>query len=861
MTQASVMEKLKERFQAPLPEFYQRRIVFWQDEEGAFAQEVEELELKDVKIIKLTGSNNFNVKRTLLETDPDSDYLVYNPLVYEDMADNWLLDVELYSETFRADYLSLLMEEMDLPSTPGLRRTMKAYERFFKNRERREKMAALAETVSNGDELELAVMTVLTGAQNPRPASVITAVLMQGLEKEAHPALQSMEKFGRLEAFWEMVSRHTGYMEEEEKPLKQLAAHLLITALSQTIHESSLKGLEAYISYPHRAFCYALVHDWMHSDGDEALYHLCREVEETLDLVNRFDQMEIGDYINSEGFPCINECILRRFLQEIGEHVIKVEEIIDTVEKRRTLKWYKRVQYYYEGILQVAWMQQFYQAHITGLQAADVQNLWNAYIQDYYRMDTYYRGFHLAFSKGLKRSNTVLDDLYKGVAEYVEGLYKQWYLNQLGSLWTELAQPMLEEKGWLQGISRQQDFYATQVQPVVDEGNRVFIIVSDALRYEVAAQLSEELGMDGRGKRTMEARQGIFPTTTKYGMAALLPHKKMEADLEGRVLVDGMPTEGTKAREKVLQKACADSVAIGYKDFIAMRKADRRHATTGMKVVYLYHNTIDAVGDKAATEDDVFEACDDAVAEIKNLVRIISNDLSGTTVVITADHGFIYTYHPLAESEKAEKSFLTGEVREPGRRYALAVKESSAEHMVRIPMMVESEEELVGYAPRNYLRIKQQGGGQRFVHGGISLQEIVVPVLTYKSIRKASKQYREVTNAPVMLVSESRKVSNSLFALDFYQKEPVGGNVQPAEYEVYMADINGQPVSDRQRIIADKTSQQGSDRMFRLRFSLRSMEFSKTESYYMVMVDRKTQEVLERMEFQIDITFTSDFGF
>ncbi len=41
----------------------------------------------------------------------------------------------------------------------------------------------------------------------------------------------------------------------------------------------------------------------------------------------------------------------------------------------------------------------------------------------------------------------------------------------------------------------------------------------------------------------------------------------------------------------------------------------------------------------------VFPACDDAIAEIKNLVRIIVNEFGGTNILITADHGFLYTYN------------------------------------------------------------------------------------------------------------------------------------------------------------------------------------------------------------------------
>lgn len=84
-----------------------------------------------------------------------------------------------------------------------------------------------------------------------------------------------------------------------------------------------------------------------------------------------------------------------------------------------------------------------------------------------------------------------------------------------------------------------------------------------------------------------------------------------------------------------------------------MKQSQRRELVSGADVVYIYHNTIDAVGDKANTEHQVFEACADALEELKNLVRLIVNSMSGSKILITADHGFLYAHEPLTESEKS----------------------------------------------------------------------------------------------------------------------------------------------------------------------------------------------------------------
>ena len=107
MSTESIQFNLKERFAAPLPEFYRRRIIFWQDEDREFESTLDELELPGVNIIKLTGTNNFAVKKLLLHDDLTGNYLIYNPFSYASPQDNWLRDIELYSEEFRADYYSI----------------------------------------------------------------------------------------------------------------------------------------------------------------------------------------------------------------------------------------------------------------------------------------------------------------------------------------------------------------------------------------------------------------------------------------------------------------------------------------------------------------------------------------------------------------------------------------------------------------------------------------------------------------------------------------------------------------------------------------------------------------------------------
>lgn len=157
--------------------------------------------------------------------------------------------------------------------------------------------------------------------------------------------------------------------------------------------------------------------------------------------------------------------------------------------------------------------------------------------------------------------------------------------------------------------------------------------------------------------------------------------------------------------------------------------------------------------------------------------------------------------------------------------------------------------------------MKKQGGGMNFVHGGISLQEMVVPVIDFQNMRASSKEFVDVKKAILQLISQSRKVSNSIFSLDFYQKEAVSGKVAATTYKIHRQMQAAWRLVIKKTIIADKTSSNGSDRVFHTRFTLKSLEFKKTETYYLTIVEKESGTVADRIEFTIDIAFVNDFDF
>src|SRR5699024_11206044 len=84
-------------------------------------------------------NNQFYTKHLLEEEDPTSSYLIYTNLDLESEK-NWLYDTAMYSKTFYADKLSLIMK--DLSMDQALRPIVQQYFNFFNLKENMQRLKA-----------------------------------------------------------------------------------------------------------------------------------------------------------------------------------------------------------------------------------------------------------------------------------------------------------------------------------------------------------------------------------------------------------------------------------------------------------------------------------------------------------------------------------------------------------------------------------------------------------------------------------------------------------------------------------------------------------------------------------------------
>ena len=366
------------------------------------------------------------------------------------------MDIVLYSEEFRADLVSILMEEMGMAQTPALRSGFKKYRKFFNAKDRRNKVKIQKGSIATLEGLQLAIMAALAGSKAAKPTHILKAVLKGGLVAEENRVYQDFVNYGVDEIFWRLVNRGTGH--QAEKPeLGKLAIHILLTAATRTIRPELWKGLEESISVPHQSNCYDFVSAWLHEWDDYDLKEIALTVEDELNLHKRFIKLDVDDLLDTELFPCVNEVILVKLMRDIGDHIIDADSIKSIVEKRCTCVWYDDVRNFYDGLFQVANMQEFYKKHADGFHTVAPKVLWEEYTADYYQMDGFYRQFHKCYGDILKDYHADLSDLFNTVVERVEGLYTNWFLGELGECWSVASEDNLREYGRILEVPRQTD--------------------------------------------------------------------------------------------------------------------------------------------------------------------------------------------------------------------------------------------------------------------------------------------------------------------------------------------------------------------------------------------------------------------
>jgi uncharacterized protein (TIGR02687 family) len=248
---------------------------------------------------------------------------------------------------------------------------------------------------------------------------------------------------------------------------------------------------------------------------------------------------------------------------------------------------------------------------------------------------------------------------------------------------------------------------------------------------------------------------------------------------------------------------------------MALTKDEARTRVSECDILYIYHNQIDAIGDKIPTEDRTFEAVEDTLEDIVKMVKKLSG-ANASNVIVTADHGFLYQHRPIEESDFSSSEINGETVLSINRRFVLGhglQSEHGLAHFSASRLGLAGNVEAL--VPKSINRLRRQGSGSRFVHGGATLQEVVVPVVTI-----SKKRTSDVTKVDVTVISPSRPITAGQYACTLYQETAVTEKVHPRTLRIALWSLTGQMISDMHMVSFELRNENARDREISIRLLL-----------------------------------------
>ena len=852
------------------------RLVFWHDTNAEFIDYVMpglSGDLADVQVLHVAELGGLSTKLRLEKEDRSGKYLVYSQGEMPDAEEDWLLDIRLYSAQFHADVASLWLQELGLTQL-SLRTHLHARSKFLASQPRRKKLARLLTPTDDAVAIDLKMMAVLVNSPVASPFNILIALCDghltdSGFDLSNPPKIiQTFEKMDLLDAFWKCMHSEFSYTAEAPS-VSGLLRRLFASELFHQTDGASMESLAHYqLPEVGRRNAVVFLTQWRDSSLKAISYEAAaaaiaveQKIREPLSNLDLDTVKEVFTFWEAE--RCVVSSLKERLLSEI--QTVDVDSIAEIASQRKAGHWLsgpgrdqperRAIASAFDAIVAAAELFSLRAVHQHALTFDKPADLLAAYQKDLYRFDQLYRSF-CANSKPARSQGW---DLLKTLAIEVEQVYDQGFLQPLGVEWSRHLDAGFLNEWSLDGLPAQQNFYADQVTPHLAkaERNRAFVIISDAFRYEAAQKLTEALNGTYRTNATLTGMLGVLPSYTSLGMASLLPHQSLTYSDKGDVLVDGQSTSSTDARSK--QLATVQGMACQATDLNVMTQDAARAFTNDTRVVYIYHNVIDARGDSASTEGETFEAVSDCIKELVDLVQLCTNKLNAGKVWVTADHGFLYQQKAPSETDKSKLSHKPTHAVKSKKRYVIGhdLGTSPEAHHGSINTTAGATGGMEFWIPRSTNRF-HFAGGARFIHGGAMPQEALVPVVTISVVRDKKAEGTRAGNVSVQVLGNNHKITTPTYRFEFIQTEAVSERKKPITLRAAILE-GANPVTAIETVTFDSDSSNIDERKQSIRIKLRTGTFNKQTPYRLVLRDAETDAEVQSIPVIIDRSFDDDF--
>lgn len=769
-----------------------QKIVIWHDPAQEFIEDYNLLELP-VGVQKLKVENNeFGIKHTVFTAPDNQKFLIYRTGEIPQETDNWLLDLELAYGIFTADKVSLTLNAFDI-SSPVAFTLAAQHPAFFSDPTLLHKLKTRLTNEEDEPTFKAKMTACVLGLpEDQHSLQAIFSYLMTRYAQGETAPEDVLTEYNLEEFFWNGVRSIYRYPQEGAENF----GALLIWAYRDEVLNSTAP------EYRNVRTDYKAFRD-NYGTRNHAL-KIAQNVAENTNYRSAHQDDELTDLLPSTLFEETEQLILFKLTQGILSSLYTAQEVSEIIAARaqNSVLWYQEYEDSYQALL--TGTQLLERIHSLDLGTSDLLSTFTTYITRWYTIDQLYRKYHLAQKHShQKHGNALFNELTK----QINTVYTSKYLIPLGDRWSELLSQTPHWRDTFRTDNRQEQFYTEHVERYLDKA-RTVVIISDGLRYEVAHELEQRLAQNNKYETGIKAMLGVLPSYTQLGMASLLPPAKLSINTDSAtVSANGVSTQGTANRNKILSSV--GGYAIQYRDVIGLTQTEIQERFRDHKFIYIYHNVIDNTGDKQASENETFSATETAIHELEALVKKLHRSV--TRILITADHGFIYqdeNDNPISYlSEKAHGDSLTFE----DRRFVLGkgLQKSEAFHYFASEELgLEPGAEIL--IPRSIQRLKRQGSGFKYVHGGASLQEIAVPVVNIRVTKNKSASQ----TVKVAFVEVPRKLTANLLIIKLVQQQPLG-NLQPLKLRVGLY-YNGGLISDQPEATFNFVQEAASERQLNI---------------------------------------------
>ncbi|MGD9733659.1 MAG: BREX-1 system phosphatase PglZ type A [Desulfamplus sp.] len=626
----------------------------------------------------------------------------------------------------------------------------------------------------------------------------------------------------------------------------------------------------------------------LHQNDFEVLSDQCADI---LSIEKELQHREISALEEIDCFELVDRKILSELVKSVVNQTIPANVRENLIRQRKLSHWYNRYCDLYEAI-------DYGARFIKAVEEADlnIESINSGianYTNSWFLIDKLYRKyiFHTRKSGQVSMLNLLSDK--------VEKIYSNNYLLVVNNNWQKIIDKCSKWGEVTVTLSSfpvttvsaastivvglQRSFFKKKVLPFIRDNKKVFVIISDALRFEIGEELLSMIRQEDRFDAELEPMLSMLPSFTQLGMASLLPNNEIKfVDTDAStVLVDGQSSKGTENRTKILNNAVkGQAKAMRADELMAMNRDECRELFREHELVYIYHNRIDSTGDNKESEGGVFDAVDETLEELIKIIKKLAG-ANATNLIVTADHGFIYQNRAIEESD-----FLGNSVGYSDTQSTNSINVDSAKEGVpkilsyhrrfllgknltennSLKLFTSQQAGLEGdmdiQIPKSINRIRLKGSGSRFVHGGASLQEVIIPVVKIHKKRQSDTSQVEVD----ILGSSTSVITTGQFSAAFYQAQPVTEKVQPRILRAGIYSKDGVLLSDSNSLSFDFKSDNPRGREIKVRFILTRKADESNEQEVFLKLEELVSGTSYYKEYKsakyvIRRSFTSDFDF